>query len=90
MQQQVVFCSYSIFASDKVRLIHNEKADVLDVLPLLPTTRQDVPFIRGTDNNVTFSQELQISTSLSCQQHNFLVQDVLELLVPVNKHLRQG
>lgn len=71
-----------------MRLVHNEKADVLDVLPLLPAARQDVPFVGGTDNNVTFSQELQICAGLSRQQNHLLVQDVLELLVPVNKHLR--
>ena len=58
MQHIAVSCSYSVFSSNKVRLIHNEKADVLDILPLFPATRQDVPFVRGTDNNVTFSQEL--------------------------------
>lgn len=68
-------------------LIHNEEADVLDVLPLLPATRQDVPFVGGADNNVPLSQELQICAGFSCQQHHLFVQDVLELLVPVDKHL---
>lgn len=83
------FSSYSIFSSNKVRLIHDEKADVLDVLPLLPATRQNVPFVGGTDNNVPLSQQLQICARLSCEQHHLLVQDVLELLVPVDKHLRE-
>lgn len=88
LQLKEVLCSYSIFSSDEVCLVHNEKADVLDVLPLFPATRQDVPFVGCTDNNVTFSQELQICARLSCQQNHLLVQDILELLVPVDKHLR--
>lgn len=67
--------------------VHDEKADVLDVLPLLPASRQYVPFIRGADNDVTFAQELQICAGFPSQQHHLLVQDVLELLVPVDKHL---
>lgn len=69
-------------------LIHNEEANILDVLPLFPAARQDVPFVGGTDNDVTFSQELQICASFSRQQHHLFVQDVLELLVPVDKHLK--
>lgn len=69
-------------------LIHNEKADVLDVLPLLPAPRQYVPLVRGADNDVTFPQELQIGAGFSSKQHHLLVQDVLELLMPVDKHLR--
>lgn len=85
-----MLCSYSIFSPNEVCLVNHKKADVLDILPLLPTPREDVPFIGGTDNDVAFSQELQICASLSSQQHNLFVQDVLEFLVPVDKHLRDN
>lgn len=68
--------------------VHDEQADVLDVLPLLPAPRQYVPFIRGADYDVPFPQELQICAGFPSQQHHLLVQDVLELLVPVDKHLQ--
>lgn len=88
MKHEAVLWSYPILSSDEVRFVHNEKTDVLDVLPLLPATRQDVPFVGGADDDVTFSQKLQIRAGFSRQQHHFFVQDVLELLVPVDKHLR--
>lgn len=56
---------YPIFSTNKVSLIHNEKTNILDILPLLPASRQYVPFIRGTDNDVTLSQELQICACFS-------------------------
>lgn len=88
MQILTSLCSYSVFSSDEVRLIHNEEADVLDILSLFPATRQDVPFVRGADDDVAFSQQLQICAGFSRQQNHLLVQDILEFLVPVNKHLR--
>ncbi|XP_034728223.1 U5 small nuclear ribonucleoprotein 200 kDa helicase-like [Etheostoma cragini] len=63
-----------------VRLVHDEEADVLDVLPLFPAARQDVPFVGGADDNVPFAQELEIGAGFSRQKHHLLVQDVLELL----------
>lgn len=81
-------CSYPVFSSDEVSLVHDEQADVLDVLPLLPASRQDVPFVWCADDDVTFSQELQICAGFTRQQHHLFIQDVLELLVPVDKHLR--
>lgn len=82
------FLSYPVLSSNQVRLINHEEADILDVLPLLPAAGQDVPFVRGADDDVALAEELQICTRLSCQQHHLLVQNVLELLVPVNIHLR--
>lgn len=78
---------YPVLSSNEVSLVHDEEADVLDVLPLLPAARQDVPFVRGADNDVTLPQQLQVSAGLSRQQHHLLIQSILELLVPVNKHL---
>lgn len=83
-----VLSSYSILSSNEVNLIHDEKADVLDILPLFPAPGQYVPLVRCTHNDVTFPQQLQVSASLSSQQDHLLVQDVLELLMPVHKHLR--
>lgn len=82
--------SYPVLSSDQVRLVHDEEADVLDVLPLLPAAGQDVPFVRGADDDVALAEQLQVGARLSCQQHHLLAQDVLELLVPVNVHLRDG
>lgn len=88
MKHEARLSSYSVFSSDEVGLIYNEQADVLHVLPLLPATGQNVPFVGGADDYVAFSQELQICARLPGQQHHLLVQDVLELLVPVDKHLQ--
>lgn len=41
-----------------MNLIHNEEANVLHVLPLFPSTRQDVPLVWGADDDVTFTQQL--------------------------------
>lgn len=84
------FLSYPVLSTNQVRLVHNEEADVLDVLPLLPAAGQDVPFVRRADDNVALAEQLQVSACLPCQQHHLLAQDVLELLVPVNVHLRNG
>lgn len=69
-------------------LVHNEEADVLHVLPLLPAAGQDVPLVGGAHNDVAFAQKLQVGAGLASEQHHLLVQDVLELLVPVDEHLR--
>lgn len=80
--------AYPVLSSNQVRLVHDKEADVLDVLPLLPAAGQNVPFVRRADDDVALAEQLQVGARLSCQQHHLLAQDVLELLVPVNVHLR--
>lgn len=67
--------------------IHDEEANVLDILPLFPAPGQDIPFIRSTDNDVSFSQKLQVCACFSSKKHHLLIQNILKLLVPVEKHL---
>lgn len=82
--------SYPVLAANQVRLVHDKEADVLDVLPLLPAAGQDVPFVRRADDDVAFAKEFQVGARLSGEQHHLLAQDVLEFLVPVDVHLRDG
>lgn len=58
MIRKIQIFIYPILSTNKVSLIHNEKTNILDILPLLPASGQYVPFIGGTDNDVTLSQEL--------------------------------
>lgn len=45
---------YPILSPNEMNLIHNEETDILDILPLFPSAGQNIPFIWGADDNVTF------------------------------------
>ncbi len=81
--------TYSIVTSNEMNLIYNEETNVLHVLPLFPAAWQDVPLVWGADDDVTFTQQLEVSARLTSEQDNLLIQSVLELLVPVNKDLHK-
>lgn len=72
-----------------MNLVYNEETDVLDVLPLFPAAGQDVPLVWGADDDVAFTQKLEVSACLTGEQDNLLIQGLLELLVPVNKDLHK-
>lgn len=84
--------AYPILAPNEVDLIHHKEVNVLDVLALLPPPGEDVPLLRGTDDDVAFAQKLQVCAGLPCQQHYLLVEPVLKFLIPVHVHLtdREG
>ncbi len=72
-----------------MNLIYNEETNVLHVLPLFPAAGQDVPLVWGADDDVTFPQQLEVSTRFTGEQDNLFIQSLLEFLVPVNKDLRK-
>lgn len=81
--------SHPILSPDQVHFIHDEQVDVLDVLALLPAAGQDVPLFWGADDDVPFSQQLQVRAGLPGEQHHLLVEALLELLVPIHENLCQ-
>lgn len=79
--------THPIFAPNEMHFIHDEEVDVLDVLALLPASREDVPFLRGADDDVPFAQQLQVSAGLPRQQDHLLIETLLELFIPVQEDL---
>lgn len=76
------FKAYPIVAADEMELVDNEEVDALDVLPLLPPPGEDVPLIRGADDDVPLGQQFQVGGCFSRQQHNLLTQLHLKLCMP--------
>ena len=72
-----------------MQLIHNEQADVLHVLPLLPPPGEHVPLLRGADHDVALGQELQVGGCLSSQADHSLAQVLPELSQPVSIDLQK-
>lgn len=79
--------THPVLATDEMHFVHDEEVDVLNVLALLPAPREDVPLLRGADDDVAFTQELEVSAGLPRQQHHLFEQPLLELLMPVQENL---
>ena len=69
-----------------MQLINNEKIDILHILPLLPSSGQNIPFVSCCYNNLSLSQKFQIRSSLSRQLYNSIPQKLPEFVVPIHEY----
>ena len=53
-----------------MHLAADEELDVLDVLSLLPASREDVPLVWRRHDDVAFGQQLQVRCRLAGQEHS--------------------
>eukprot|EP00982_Pelagococcus_subviridis_P006987 30392-Pelagococcus_subviridis.AAC.4 len=70
-------------AADEVQLVRDEQRDVLHVLPLLPSSADDVPLVRRRDDDLSSLQKLEIRGGLARQRDDADAERVAHARLPV-------
>eukprot|EP00906_Rhabdomonas_costata_P006819 RCo009881 len=76
------------WAHDEMQLVYNEELHTRDVLSLLPPSGDDIPVLRGADNNLALFQQLEVRAGLTSELHHGSAKAVIKLALPLAVPLR--